>query len=122
MTLSGLIWMNASFVEDEVKNLQHAFFFLKLDFASGIFAAFFLLLFCLDVSKSKIANRSGIRRLLMAVPTIFLPLIFFSKLIISGYEMMESVITPISGNAYMIYASLMAYFTFFGRRDFAMEV
>lgn len=107
MTLSGLIWMNASFFEDEVKNLQHSFFLLKLDFASGIFAAFFLLLFCLDVSKPEIANRTGIRKLLIAVPTIFLVLIFLSKFIVFGYEMTEGVITPIFGGAYVIYDLLV---------------
>lgn len=107
MTLSGLIWMNTSFFEDEVKNLQHAFFLLKLDYASGIFAAFFLLLFCLDVSRSAVANESSIRRLLLAVPVILLPLIFLTKFIISGYETVESVITPVFGNGYMIYASLV---------------
>ena len=55
-TLFGLVWMNALFFEDESITSAFRYFLLRLDYSSGLLAAFFILLFCLDVSRSKIAK------------------------------------------------------------------
>jgi len=103
MALAGLVWMNASFFEDATRSLASRYFLMKLDFASGIFASFFLLLFCLDISKSAIANRAYARRSLVAIPALFSALIFFTKWILSGYEMVEGVISPVFGSGGILY-------------------
>lgn len=106
-TLVGLIWINASFFEDELKGIGFKYFLMKLDFATGIFAAFFLLLFCLDVSKSVIADRLFIRRSLVVIPLLLSAMIFLSKLIIAGYGVSDGVISPVYGGAYVIYDLLV---------------
>jgi signal transduction histidine kinase len=45
----------------------------------------------------------------MTIPIIFLPLVFFSKFILSGYEMTSGIITPIFGSAYAAYALFVGY-------------
>lgn len=109
MTLAGLIWMNASFFEDELKNPERMFFLLKLDFASGLFVAFFLLLFCLDISRSTLAQKIIVRRALITIPVISSLLIFFSGLILSGYQIVDGgVISPVLGSGQMLYDLLLA--------------
>jgi len=79
------------------------YFLLQLDFASGIFASFALLLFCLDVSKTEIAVKPLISRWLMAIPLAFSVLVFATKLILSGYVIQQGTIVPVFGRAYLLY-------------------
>lgn len=102
-SLAVLIWINASFFQDELKNPEWMFFLLKVDFASAIFASLFLLLFCLDVSKTEIVNRPYVRRMLIAIPVLFSVLIFSTRLIVSGYEILQGVINPVLGSGHIIY-------------------
>ena len=102
-TLSGLVWMVASFFEDESKNMALRYFLLKLDFATGIFVSFLLLIFCLEISKSEVLEKPYAKKLLIAIPAIFSLLIFFTGFILSGYTMAEGVITPVFGSAGVIY-------------------
>ncbi|MCL5423363.1 MAG: ATP-binding protein [Nitrospirae bacterium] len=114
MALSGFIWINSSFLEDAVSSIDTRFFLLKLDFASGIFASFFLLLFCLDISKSAIADRAYVRRLLVVIPVLFSALIFFARSVLSGYEMVEGVISPVFGSGHLLYNFLIGASLFSG--------
>jgi signal transduction histidine kinase len=101
LSLAVLIWINASFFEDELTNPAHMFFLLKLDFASGIFASVLLLLFCLDVSKVR-TNR-WTRRSLIAIPVVFSFFVFVTGSILSGYEIQNNTIVPVFGRAYILY-------------------
>ncbi len=102
-TLSGLVWIVASFFEDELRNTALRYFLLKLDFASGVLAAFMLLLFCLAVSKSEILGKRHFKYWIVSIPIIFTALIFFTNLILAGYSIIERVITPIYGSGAVIY-------------------
>lgn len=103
MSLFGFIWINASFFQDEITNTSFRYFLLKLDFASGIFAAFLLLLFCLDIGKAKFARNRPARMILIAIPFLFTLAIFLSRLIISGHAMNYGTITPLFGVGKAIY-------------------
>jgi signal transduction histidine kinase len=103
LSLAILVWINASYFEDALTNPTHMYFLLQLDFASGIFASFALLLFCLDVSKTEIAVKPLISRWLMAIPLAFSVLVFATKLILSGYVIQQGTIVPVFGRAYLLY-------------------
>ena len=107
-SIAILVWINSSYLEDEFSNPKIMNFFLRLDFTSGVFAAIFLLLFCLDIAKTKITNGRYFRKLLIAVPIILAPVIFFTKFIISGYEITQiKSIDPIYGFGGIIYDLLI---------------
>jgi len=112
--LSALIWINASYFEDEINNIGLQYLLLKLDFAFGIISAFFLLLFCLDISKAKFANMRSVRLLLIAIPILFSIMVLSSRLIISGYEFKSGIIDPVFGNLYSVYALLICFALVFG--------
>ncbi len=103
LSLAILVWINASYFEDALTNPAHMDFLLQLDFASGIFASFALLLFCLDVSKAGMAAKPLISRWLMAIPLAFSFLVFGTKLVLSGYVIQDGTIVPVFGGAYLLY-------------------
>lgn len=105
----GLIWINASFFEDGVRNVALRYSLLKLDFASGILTSFLLLLFCLDISQAYIAKRTSVRATLIVIPLFFSALIFLSGLILSGFQMVGGVITPILGPGAGLYNLLIGF-------------
>lgn len=106
LTLAVLIWINASFFEDELVNPAVRFFLLKLDFASAIFASFLLILFCFDISK--VITKAWTRISLMVIPTIFAILVLATGAILSGYEIQRNTIAPIFGGAYLLYDTFIA--------------
>lgn len=114
MSLFGLIWINASFFQDEITNTSFRYFLLKLDFASGIFAAFLLLLFCLDIGKARFASSRRARMILIGIPFLFTLLIFLSRHIISGHAVNYGTITPLFGVGKSIYDLAVGLALFFG--------
>lgn len=110
MALMNLIWINSNYFEDEFNDPKIMDLLLKADFSSGIFFAFFILLFCIDIAKLKIKITDNVyfRALLLAIPTAVICLIFFTKFIISGYEVIHgNVINPVFGFGGMIYDILI---------------
>src|SRR3989344_4311072 len=89
MALASLIWINSSYFEDEFSRINIMNFLLKMDFSSAILFAFSALLFCMDVAKLQIAKRAFLRISVLAIPLILTLLIFFTKFIISGYEITQ---------------------------------
>jgi signal transduction histidine kinase len=107
LSLAALIWINASYFEDELADPARMFFLLRLDFASGILAAFALLIFCLDVSETAIAGR--IRKLLVGIPLAFSFLVFMTGSILSGYVIRNATIVPVLGGAHLIYDATVGF-------------
>lgn len=110
MALMNLIWINSNYFEDEFKDPKIMSLLLKIDFSSGIFFVFFILLFCLDIAKLKVKIIKSVyfRALLFAIPTIITCLVFFTKFVISGYEIIhDGVINPLFGFGGIIYDILV---------------
>ncbi len=113
--LAILVWINASYFEDEFTNLGFMQFFLKVDFSSGAFAAFLLLLFCVDITKIKISNNIYFRSAIYVVPIIFSILIFSTHFVISGFEITQiNSINPVFGPGEIIYNTLISLALFSG--------
>lgn len=108
MALAALVWINASYFEDEFRNPEVMNIFLKADFSSGAFLAFFILLFCLDIAKTKISNNAYFRFTLYAIPVLLTSAVVLTKFIISGYEITQiGTINPTFGEGELIYDVLV---------------
>ena len=113
MALASLIWINSSYFEDEFSRINIMNFLLKMDFSSAILFAFSALLFCMDVAKLQIAKRAFLRISVLAIPLILTLLIFFTKFIISGYEITQiNSINPIFSSGKFIYNFLVFFASF----------
>lgn len=113
MALASLIWINSSYFEDEFSRSNIMDFLLKLDFSSASLFAFSALLFCLDVTKSQIAKRTFLRISVLVIPLVLTLLIFFTKFIISGYEITQiNSINPILNSGKFIYNFLIFFASF----------
>jgi signal transduction histidine kinase len=101
LSLFIFIWITVSFFEDELGSVGARFWLLKADYASAIFTAFILLLFCIDVSKAEIGVHRVARRVIVGIPALFSMLIFFTGIVIHGYEIVNRIISPVFGWAYL---------------------
>jgi len=122
MALAVLIWVNASYFEDEFRNPAIMYAFLKLDFASGPFLTFFLMLFSLEISKARILDRKYMRSIFYIIPSILALLVLSTNTIISGYEIVQNkVINPVFGPAELIYDLLVVSALVFGAGAVALK-
>lgn len=85
LSFSLLVWIFSSYFEDVVTNPFYGDLLLRADFSSALFAAFFLLLFCFELSKKIIGRFSYFRWAIFLFPVVGSLLIFFSDYVISGF-------------------------------------
>lgn len=109
LSLSILFWTISRFFEDVAGNDIWRQWFLLVDFASGAFFAFSILLFCLDVVRLKVVGNIYFRWLFFVVPTAISLLVFFTPLILLGTEIDENnIINPIYGPLGTFYDIIVA--------------
>lgn len=104
LTISILIWTLSRYFEDNISNVPLSYIFMLLDFASGAFFAFSILLFCLDIVKNRFTKNVFFRTAFFILPACLSILIFWTPLIIDGYTLDEAnVINPIYGSLELLY-------------------
>jgi len=108
LAFSVLGWIISAYFEDESLSESSRYLLLKLDFSFGILFAFSLMLFCLDVAKAKIIEKSSTRAAILALPLVFSFLIFSTVLVVSGYRIDSAgVIVPSFGYLEFFYNILV---------------
>lgn len=109
LSLSALVWINASYFEDEVSDASLVNFLLNLDFASGAFFAFFVLLFCLYVSNIRAVQNFYFVGAMLLIPNFLTILVFFTDFILSGFETVGGgTANPLFGQGKWVYNIIVA--------------
>lgn len=115
LAFSVLGWVVSAYFEDEQIAEPLRYLLLKLDFSFGIFFAYSLLLFCLNVAKVEIVRKTFVRALIVFVPILFSCLIFLTPLVVDSYRIdATGIITPSYGPLGALYDSLILLAPIFG--------
>jgi len=97
-SLVNIFWINANYLEDEFTDHKLMFNLLKLDYSFGILFVFLGLLFCLSLPRLSIFRIRYLENVILLIPIAFIILIFFTKSVISDYEITAvGSITPVFG-------------------------
>lgn len=111
LSFSAFFWVISRYLEDKVFSYSLKSFFLLLDFSSGIFFIVSSLLFCLDIVFPKIFP-TIFRFSLILFPIGVSLFIFFSSLVLSGYQVSDNgTIYPQYGNFGWTYDALLVTFS-----------
>lgn len=105
------IWVSTNYLQDEAASRDFKIFLLKLDFASGVLAAFFFLDFCINFSEKYLGGKL-IRWLVYRVGFFALSAFvagqaLFTRNIVWKAEFLPEVVNPIYGSMYLPYLLLL---------------
>lgn len=104
LALAILFWTISRFFEDVIDSEYWRYVFLLIDFSSGAFLAFSILLFCLDIVKIRLVENVYVRSVFFIVPSIIFFLVFLTPWIIAGALVDENnIINPTYGPLGILY-------------------
>lgn len=108
LAFSVLGWVVSAYFEDEQIGEPLRYLLLKFDFSFGIFFAYSLLLFCLNVAKVEIVRKTFVRAFIVFVPILFSCLIFLTPFVVDSYRIdVAGIITPSYGPLGSLYDLLV---------------
>ncbi len=115
LTLSILFWTVSRFFEDVIDIEYWRHVFLLVDFSSGAFLAFSILLFCLDIVRFKWVVNVYARSLFFIIPSIIFLLVFLTPWILSGAIIDgNNIINPVYGPLGTLYDIVVAVVSLVG--------
>ncbi|MDP2918419.1 MAG: ATP-binding protein [bacterium] len=120
LVLFIVIWMIASYLENELASIKLSSLALKVDFAAGAIIFYFFVLFCFTFQEIHIL-KNRIIPFFLGIPAILLVIGSFTNLIAINPKIVEQTITYDLGPLFYIYVVYMFFYMLLGCTDLIVK-